>query len=61
MKRVSVDLVILCLKQSGITVTARQIRNWRLRGHITRTRDGYDLHEIETYVTRRNLDQHVSA
>ncbi|TCO57138.1 hypothetical protein [Actinocrispum wychmicini] len=53
MKRVPVDLVILTLAQSGLRVTARQIRNWKLRGHITRTDDGYDLAEIRAYVRGR--------
>jgi hypothetical protein len=53
MKRVPVDLVILTLTQSGLHVTARQIRNWRFRGHITRTAEGYDLAEILAYVRGR--------
>jgi hypothetical protein len=55
--RVPVDLVVLVLAQSGITVNARQIRNWRLRGHITRTTDGYDLTEVLAYIERRDLNQ----
>ena len=59
MKRVPVDLVVLALAQSGITVNARQIRNWKLRGHITRTDEGYDLTEILAHVERRGLDRDV--
>lgn len=55
--RVPVDLVVLALAQSGITTTPRQIRNWKLRGHITRTNDGYDLIEVLAYIDRRSLDQ----
>lgn len=56
MKRVPVELVILLLAQSGIHVNARQVRNWRLRGHITRTREGYDPVEILAYVEPRHAD-----
>lgn len=56
MKRVPVDLVVLALAQSGITATPRQIRNWKLRGHITRTSDGYDLTEVLAYAERRGLE-----
>lgn len=55
MRRVPVDVVLSTLADSGITANARQIRNWRLRGHITRTREGYDLREILTYLTNRGV------
>lgn len=60
MKRVPVALVINVLAQSDIHVNARQLRNWRLRGHITRTRDGYDLREILKYLDARGLSQHAA-
>lgn len=53
MKRVPVELVILMLAQDGITVNARQLRNWKLRGRISRG-EGYDLLEIAEYLARRN-------
>lgn len=59
MKRVPVDLVVLVLAQSGITVTPRQIRNWTYRQHITHTNDGYDLTEILAYLEHRGLDRDV--
>lgn len=59
MKRVPVVLVILMLAQGGIHVNARQIRNWRLRGHITRTTEGYDLREIVDYLDRRSARRHA--
>ena len=55
--RVPVDLVILMLAQSGIPTNARTIRNWRLRGHISRTKDGYDLEEIVKYLDSRAKPQ----
>lgn len=60
MKRVPVDLVIMMLAQDDIHVNARQIRNWRLRGHITRTKDGYDLREIVTYLDAREASRHAA-
>jgi hypothetical protein len=53
--RVPVDVVLFMLAQSGIHANARTIRNWRLRGHITRTREGYDLAEVAEYVIKRGL------
>lgn len=41
------------LAKSGLQVNARTVRNWRLRGHITRTKAGYDPVEILAYVERR--------
>lgn len=58
--RVPVDLVVLMLAQDGIQANARQIRNWRLRGHITRTGDGYDLREIVAYLDARNASRHAA-
>lgn len=55
--RVPVELVLLMLAQSGISTNARTIRNWRLRGHITRTKDGYDLHEVVAYLDQRSKAQ----
>lgn len=55
MNRVPVDVVLSALAHSGIAANARQIRNWRLRGHITRTREGYDLREVLTYLTSRGV------
>lgn len=55
MKRVPVDVVLSTLAHSGIAANARQIRNWRLRGHITRTHEGYDLCEILSYLTSRGV------
>lgn len=60
MKRVPVAVVILLLAQEGIHANPRQIRNWRLRGHITRTEDGYDLAEIAAYVESRGLQRHAA-
>lgn len=57
MKRVPVDVVLAMLAQGGIEANARQIRNWRLRGHITRTRDGYDLAEVLAYIDTRGLSR----
>lgn len=53
MKRVPAELVILMLAQDGIQVNARQLRNWKLRGRISRG-EGYDLQEIVDYLDRRN-------
>jgi hypothetical protein len=60
MRRVPVEAVILVLAQEGIEANARQIRNWRLRGHITRTREGYDLREVLAYVDSRGLSRHAA-
>lgn len=60
MQRVSVELVVLALAQSGIAANPRQIRNWTHRGHITRTRDGYDLTEVLAYAERRSLERQDS-
>lgn len=60
MKRVPVDIVVLMLAQGGIEANARQIRNWRLRGHITRTEEGYDLREIITYLDARGVLRHAA-
>lgn len=60
MKRVPVDVVLLMLAQGGIEANARQIRNWRLRGHITRTKDGYDLREIVAYLDARGVLRHAA-
>lgn len=60
MKRVPVDLVVLMLAQGGIQANPRQIRNWRLRGHITRTKDGYDLREILAYLDARDTSRHAA-
>lgn len=60
MKRVPVDAVILMLAHGGIHANARQIRNWRLRGHITRTKDGYDLREIVAYLDAREASRHAA-
>lgn len=54
-RRVPVDVVIVMLTQSGIPANARTIRNWRLRGHITRTRDGYDVFEVVEYLAKRGI------
>jgi hypothetical protein len=59
-KRVPVDMVILMLAQGGIEANARQIRNWRLRGHITRTSEGYDLGEIVAYLDAREASRHAA-
>lgn len=60
MKRVPVDVVIAMLAQAGITANARQIRNWRLRGHITRTAQGYDLREVLAYLEARQMERHAA-
>jgi len=60
MKRVPVDVVLAMLAHGGIEANARQIRNWRLRGHISRTKDGYDLREILTYLDARGLSRHAA-
>lgn len=60
MKRVPVDLVVLMLAQGGIQANARQIRNWRLRGHISRTSEGYDLREIVKYLDTRTASRHAA-
>lgn len=60
MKRVPVDLVVLMLAQAGIEANARQVRNWRLRGHITRTSEGYDLREIVAYLDAREASRHAA-
>lgn len=60
MKRAPVDVVLVMLAQGGIQTNARTIRNWRLRGHITRTRDGYDLREILDYIDSRGLSRHAA-
>lgn len=60
MKRVPVDVVLAMLAQGGIQANARQIRNWRLRGHITRTREGYDLREIVAYLDARGASRHAA-
>lgn len=60
MRRVPVDVVLAMLTQGGICANARQIRNWRLRGHITRTREGYDLREILDYLDARGLSRHAA-
>lgn len=60
MKRVPVDVVIVMLAQGGIAANARQIRNWRLRGHITRTSEGYDLREIVNYLDARDASRHAA-
>lgn len=52
-KRVPFELVCLLLAQEGIAVNARTVRNWTLRGHITRTSEGYDLREILSYLDLR--------
>lgn len=60
MKRVPVSVVILLLAQEGIHANPRQIRNWRLRGHITRADDGYDLAEIAAYIEARGLERRAA-
>jgi hypothetical protein len=60
MKRVPVDVVLLMLAQGGIQANARQVRNWRLRGHISRTKDGYDLREIVAYLDARDASRHAA-
>lgn len=55
MKRVPVDVVLSTLAHSGIAANARQVRNWRLRGHISRTREGYDLREVLAYLVSRGV------
>ena len=50
--RVAMDLVLLALRDSGITVTDATVRSWVRRGHITRTAAGYDLAEITAHVDR---------
>lgn len=59
MKRVPVDLVILMLSQDGIKVNARQLRNWKLRGRISRG-EGYDLLEVAKYLHARGVLQHAA-
>lgn len=61
MQRVPVDLVVLTLTQSGITATPRQIRNWTYRGHITHTREGYDLGEVLAYLDNRGRATNAST
>ena len=60
MRRVPVELVIVMLTQAGIHANARQIRNWRLRGHITRTEEGYDLREIVNYLDARQVSRRAA-
>ena len=57
MTRVPASLALLALRQSGHQLTASGLRNWTARGHITRTRDGYDLREILDYLDTRKADQ----
>lgn len=59
MKRVPVDLVILMLAQDGIQVNSRQLRNWKLRGRISRG-EGYDLQEIVGYLDARGVLRHAA-
>jgi hypothetical protein len=51
--RVPASLALLALRQSGYRITAATLRSWTHRGHITRTREGYSLTEIVTYLDKR--------
>jgi hypothetical protein len=53
MKRVSAELALLALHQSGYQIKAATLRAWVQRGHITRGSGGYDLTEILAYLDRR--------
>lgn len=61
MTRVPAPLALLVLRQSGHQLTSSGLRNWTARGHITRTRDGYDLREIVTYLDTRRADQRQAS
>lgn len=61
MKRVPSDLVLLALRQSGVELKPTSLRNWTDRGHITRTRSGYDLTEVLAYVDRRRAAESPPA
>lgn len=53
MTRVPADVVLEMLRQDGHHVGTTNLRNWTFRGHITRTKDGYDLDEVIAYLDRR--------
>lgn len=60
MTRVPSDLVRLVLAEEAartgrphLVIKAASLRNWTRRGLITRTPEGYDLHEVMAYVDGR--------
>lgn len=52
--RVPAELAVVMLRSSGVTVQPATLRQWVRRGHITRTAEGYDLHEIAAHIEHRN-------
>jgi hypothetical protein len=58
MRRVPVELILVMLAESGVQANAARIRNWTRRGHISRTRQGYDPGEVASYLERRGLVAH---
>lgn len=53
MRRVPSAVVLAMLGQDNVQLRPTSLRNWTHRGHITRTRDGYDLLEVVRYLDRR--------
>lgn len=52
--RVPISLALLALSQSGHRLSPATLRSWVHRGHITRGRGGYCIHEIREYLDRRD-------
>lgn len=57
MKRVPASVALLALHQSGYHVTASTLRSWVRRNHISRGPGGYDVHEIEKYIAKREKEE----
>lgn len=44
------------LRQEGRVTTAKDLRNWSHRGHISHTAQGYDIREVREYLDKRRAN-----